>query len=310
MKSRFIYTYNSRTEEESLCALEMRTFFGKEGIEGALRSSIKISPDRSPFLKERIEILYESPSLKGLLKQISTLPPFTGSCKVQFVKNRLLQAPSFAERKSLEKAAAGVLHGKVNLSKPDFLFAVFPTADSWVFGHLHLQSPVWKNHEQKPFSYSTALPVRTARSVANIAVPAPENVRAVDPCCGIGTVLIEARSMGIAMEGSDMNPKIMHGLRRNLEHFGYLPDTEIADMRTIQESYDAAVIDMPYNLCSVLPAQAKLEMLHAARRFTKRLVLVTIEPIDLLVKKAGFTIIDRGTAGKNKSFYREVIVCE
>ncbi|SDO44429.1 TRM11 family SAM-dependent methyltransferase [Alkalicoccus daliensis] len=309
MNNTFIYTYNARAEEESLCALELRAFFVEEGSGGSLRSSISLDPGRSPFLKEKIEVLYESATWEALLEKLRAHPPLTASFKVQFVKNHALPT-SFEDRKQREIAAAGMLDGKINLADPAHLFAIFPAQNSWVFGPLTCGSSAWKKQEQKPHSYSTALPVRVARSAANIAVPNPSGIYAIDPCCGIGTVVIEARSMGIQMDGSDVNPKVMYGLRKNLSHFGFAPDTALQDMRMIEKSYDAAVIDMPYNLCSVLPEETKLEMLQSARNFTQRLVIITIEPLDHLLKKAGFAIIDRGTAGKNKMFSREILVCE
>ena len=49
-------------------------------------------------------------------------------------------------------------------------------------------------------------------------------------------------------------------------------------------------------------------MLESARRFAKKVVVVTVEPIDEILIKAGFTIVDRAVAKKGL-FTREVIVC-
>ncbi|GAA3334615.1 hypothetical protein GCM10020331_103270 [Ectobacillus funiculus] len=73
--------------------------------------------------------------------------------------------------------------------------------------------------EKKPHSYSTSLSTRVARAVANIAVPDPTGIKAIDPCCGIGTVLVEALSMGINIVGSDINPLVLPGARENIAHF-------------------------------------------------------------------------------------------
>ena len=70
----------------------------------------------------------------------------------------------------------------------------------------------------------------------------------------MGNVLIEAFSMGIAAEGRDINPLAIRGARVNLRHYGY-DDNKVAiqDMNTLQGHYDAAILDLPYNLCSVFP---------------------------------------------------------
>ena len=74
----------------------------------------------------------------------------------------------------------------------------------------------------------------------------------------MGNVLIEAFSMGIAAEGRDINPLAIRGARVNLRHYGY-DDNKVAiqDMNTLQGHYDAAILDLPYNLCSVFPERRR-----------------------------------------------------
>ena len=85
--------------------------------------------------------------------------------------------------------------------------------DKWIFGDYVKSEAVWYRHQKKPHGYSTALNTRVARAVVNIAIPNPSNIKAIDPCCGIGTVLVEARSMGINIVGSDRNHLILPGAR-------------------------------------------------------------------------------------------------
>ncbi|WP_192892969.1 TRM11 family SAM-dependent methyltransferase [Planococcus salinus] len=59
-----------------------------------------------------------------------------------------------------------------------------------------------------------------ARAVANIAVSEPAGVKAIDPCCGIQTKLVEALSMGIDIVRRDINPIVIHGSRENIAYFG------------------------------------------------------------------------------------------
>jgi tRNA G10 N-methylase Trm11 len=147
-----------------------------------------------------------------------------------------------------------------------------------------------------------------ARAVVNIAVPDPLGVKAIDPCCGIGTVLIEARSMGIDIVGYDLNPLAVIGARANLAHLGLECSVAIGDIRFIQGSFDAAILDLPYNLCSVSSPDDQLEMLQSARGFARKVVIITTEFIDALITNAGFVIQDRCVVKKG-SFSRQVIVC-
>lgn len=59
----FIYTYAFREDERSLCYMEMRSLFGVESQFNILKSTTKIDPSRSPFIKERIEVMYEGDDL-------------------------------------------------------------------------------------------------------------------------------------------------------------------------------------------------------------------------------------------------------
>ncbi|WP_192892967.1 hypothetical protein [Planococcus salinus] len=47
----------------------MRSFFGKDTETKIIKSSCGIDPSRSPFIKERIEGLFEATALPDILKQ-------------------------------------------------------------------------------------------------------------------------------------------------------------------------------------------------------------------------------------------------
>ena len=105
---------------------------------------------------------------------------------------------------------------RADFQHPDRLFGVMNVNGGWVFGEYVKSEAVWFRHQKKPNGYSTALNTRVARAVVNIAIPNPNGIKAIDPCCGIGTVLVEARSMGIDMVGSDRNQLILPGARENM----------------------------------------------------------------------------------------------
>ncbi|WP_084783401.1 TRM11 family SAM-dependent methyltransferase [Bacillus dakarensis] len=306
----YIYTFSYRKgEEESLCTLEMRSLFRKVSETSILESEIKVDPSRSPFIKERVEVVCESTHLEEIFMQIEALPLMGETFKVIFVKNPDLEKVEFAERRKIEREVGLRIPGEAELVKPEKMFGIMFVNGRWVFGPYVKNEAIWHQHQQKPNGYSTALSTRVARAVVNIAVPNPSGIKAIDPCCGIGTVLVEALSMGIDIDGSDINPLILQGTRENIAHFGFQGEVVKRDVRNVEKNYDVAIIDLPYNLCSVISPEEQLEMLQSARRFAKKLVVVTVEPIDPIIEKAGFDIVDRGVATKSR-FVREVIVCE
>lgn len=303
----YIYTYASYEDERSLVALEMHSLFGVESETSILESQVKIDPSRSPFIKERISVIFEGDSLQALLKQVATFQVSGERFKVIYVKNGSMEV-AFEERRAIEKEVGLHINGVAEIHHPDRLFAVMNLNGRWVFGDYLESESVWFRHQQKPHSYSTALNTRVARAVVNIAIPDPSGIKAIDPCCGIGTVLVEALSMGIEMVGSDRNPLVLRGARENIAHFGLTCEVKLADIRDITNYYDVAIIDLPYNLCSVITPEEQLEMLQSARRFANKVVIVTVEPIDEILIKAGFVVFDRAVVKKG-SFTREVIVC-
>jgi tRNA G10 N-methylase Trm11 len=307
----YIYTFACSEDERSLCALEMRSLFGEASHTNVLESPVKIDPSRSPFIKERIAVIYKADSPEDLFTQVETLQLSGATFKVNYVKNSgqsKSEQAGFEKRRAIERELGLHINGIADLRQPDRLFGVINVNEIWVFGEYVKSEAIWFRHQQKPNGYSTALSTRVARAVVNIAVPNPNGIKAIDPCCGIGTVLVEARSMGIDMVGSDRNQLILPGAQENMTHFGLNCEINLADMRDITSHYDVAIIDLPYNLCSVITPEEQLEMLQRARWFANKVVVVTVEPIDEVLLKAGFSIIDRAVAKKGL-FIREVIVC-
>ena len=307
-----IYNYAWEENETSLCAMEMRALFGVESESSIVESQIVIDPSRSPFIRERIDILCEGGSLQDLANRVAEIPPLKTTFKVVFVQEPDFlndEKVRFAERRKIEREVGLSIPGEADLVNPDKIYAVMYANGRWVFGEYFKNEAVWLKHQWKPNSYSTALSTRVARAVVNIAAPDPAGKKVIDPCCGIGTVLIEALSMGIDIAGSDINPLVLPGVQENMDYFGLNGEVALRDIREVREKYDAAIIDLPYNLCSVITPEEQLEMLQSARRISDRLVLVTIEPVDSVIETAGFKIVDRCVVTKG-NFSREIILCE
>lgn len=307
----FIYTYVRQTDEHDLCRLEMRAFFGFDSPSNVIKSKRKIHPSRSPFMKERLEVLFSGSNLEEITKQASeivTHQTFKVTClnSIALDTTAKLHHP---ERRLIEREIGEVIQGDPDLLEPEVNFGVVLLEGVWHFGIIEESEPIWRFHMQKPHMYSTALSTRVARAVANIAVPHPEGVRAIDPCCGIGTVLVEARSMDIDIVGRDINPLVCFGSRKNLAHFGLEGEVVIGPIAEVTDTYDAAIIDMPYNLFTHITAEGQLNILKDARRITAKLVVVTIEPMDHMITEAGFEIVDRCVAKKG-TFKRQIVVCE
>lgn len=275
----------------------------------AVGSTVCIPPGRSPFIKQRLDIQVTADSLEELVAIASQLDPLHETFKVICLKTE--HGPDYQEQRKIERQIGAVIRGIPDMKQPALRWGTAWSSGRWVLGRLYEADAAWLQHQNKPRQYSTALSIRSARAAVNIAVPVTEGIRAVDPCCGIGTVLLEARSMGIDMEGFDKNPLAVTGARENLLHFGYADVVRIADMRSLSKHYDTAIIDFPYNLCSVMPAEELLEMLVAARGLADRALFIFAadQPVEQQLAAAGWAAADSCSISKG-AFTRRMIRCE
>lgn len=306
----YLYTYACSPEEEPLCQMEMRSLFGYDAGPYVSLSQKKIEPERSPFIRERIEVLFEGDSYQSIAEQAKSLSIGEETFKVLLIKdNDLEERLSLQERRSIERKIGLSIQGVAELKHPTHLFAVIPYKGVWYFGRYKKGEAVWLKHQHKPREYSTALSTRMARAVVNIAVPKIEGTKVIDPCCGIGTVLIEALSMGINITGRDIKALPAMGARDNIAYFGYECDVMKGPIEEVMDHYDSAIIDLPYNLCHAASPEEQLSILIHANRIAERIVVVTGEPIDAMIKQAGLIIIDRCEA-KKPGFTREILLCK
>lgn len=239
-------------------------------------------------MKERVEVMYEGDDLESILKQVEQIDLAGATFKVIFVKINDLVGENkieYGERRLIERDLGMHIEGEADVRNPERVFGIVPLGGRWYFGHYVESEPVWYHHIKKPRSYSTSLSTRVARSVANIAVPNPEGVKAIDPCCGIGTVVVEALSMGINIVGRDISPLVAIGARENIAHFGFEGTITKGPIEEITENYDVAIIDMPYDLFTHATPENQLSILSSARRIAKKVVVVTMETMDDMIMK-------------------------
>ncbi|ULL13977.1 RNA methyltransferase [Paenibacillus sp. H1-7] len=303
----YVYTYACHEDELPLCRLEHRSLFCCDpGDAGYVVSRREVDPSRSPFTKLRLAVRYDTDSLEQMAQSVEQLSLRSATFKVVYVETG--GTVDYDRQRAVERLLGSHIRGKAEMRRPQRTFGIAHIEGRWLFGECSRNEAVWLRHNEKPQQYSTALSTRVARAVANIAVPEPAGTRAIDPCCGIGTVVLEALSMGIDIVGNDINPLAVRGARVNLAHYGHPNVVSLGDIRRIEGHYDVAIVDLPYNLCSVLTTGEQLEMLTSARRLAGRAVIIATDMIDEAIEQAGFVIADRCEVRKGR-FVRHIFVC-
>lgn len=309
---KYLYTFGYRPEEQALCQLEMRMFFGYDNSLNYLLSERYVEPKRSPFMRECLQVQITANSFDELLNLLNHFVTMEDTFKVICLHRERVGTEekwSLAKRREVERTVGMQLSGVVDLVQPDILYGVVYVSGKWLFGKLQEGEAVWLLHQKRPEEYSTALSTKHARAIVNIAVPSIEGVSVIDPCCGIGTVLVEACSMGIQITGRDKNWFVTSGSRKNLAHFGYSCEVVLGAIEEVTDHYDTAIIDMPYNVFTHSSETDKQSIIESARKLADRVVFISSEAIQSHISQAGFKIIDQSVIPKQK-FVRTVFVCE
>lgn len=309
----YIYVYACHTTERELCRLELGSLFGQPPHHDHLyMATRRIEPGQSAFIRLRLEVLMRSSVWEDICEYASQLRLTEGQTfKVHCLKEND-KALEYSERRQLERQLGMLVQGTARMKNPDCILGLTYIEGEWVLGICEDSDRSWLERRHKPYNYSTGLPMVAVRALINIALPDAEGRTLIDPCCGMGNVLIEALHMGINAQGVDMNPLAIQGARTNLKHYGYGEEyVTLGDMNHITARYDAAVLDMPYNLCSVQSVKDREEMLASLRRMTDCAIVISMESIQESLGQAGWTVMAtaRLYKGEKSSMVREIYVC-
>ncbi len=304
-----LYIVNYPTPEEELCHLEMKVVFGKELKDKMLFSDIKFNSSNSPFIKTRLDIIYEKDSVEEILEEIKKDKNIYNNFKLEYVRLNNLDNVPYEERLKIIKKISMNIQGCHNFKNPEFSFGITKVDDKWLFGIDNKNDYKWHSHDNKPCSYSNSLGVKVAKAVVNIANGGSKDKTIIDPCCGVGTTLVEALDAGYLIEGYEINKQIAKNANINLEFYGFDSIVVNDDMHNIQKNYDSSIVDIPYGLFSHTSEDEQRKIIETARRISKRMVMISFEEHDLMIEEAGFKIIYQCTVTKGK-FKRFIVVAE
>lgn len=305
---KYFYSINYPIFEENLCKMEMKYLFEKVPDEKYLFSSYYVNPSRSPFIKDMISIIYEESSLELIIDRIIEDKLSYDDFKVCYIKLENGNV-NYEERLRSIREIGLVIIGQSEMHNPKVMLGLTKIDDKWIFGEYERNDYEWHIHDKKPCSYSNSISLRVARALVNIAVKNNLDCKLIDPCCGVGTVVIEAISMGINVVGYELNDSIADNAQKNLEFFGYKNVITNGNMHNIKEKYDVAIVDLPYGLFTPTTIKEQTDIMRTARRISNKLVIVTFEDMDKDIIEAGFEIIDRCYVCKGR-FKRYINICK
>lgn len=309
--NRYLYSFSYDNTERELCKLESRAIFNKEEKNKLLFSDIKVEPSSSAFIKSRLDITSSSKDYSTLINEIKKEKIRVEGFKVEYLAFDGITL-EYAERLEKLKDIGYSIEGYPDYYNPTITYGLCYYEGIWCFGTLIKNGFTWYKHKQKPRSYSSSISINIAKALVNIASGANKELKLLDVCCGVGTIMLEACFAGNDIEGCDINWKICRDARENLSHFNYTAKIYRSDIKDINHRYDAAIIDLPYNLLSFATDNDILHILESAAEITNRLVIVSTSEIAKEIKHTGFAISDFCSVSKRgkANFTRRIWVCE
>lgn len=303
-----LYVLNYNLEESEMCALEMRRVFNADASCKYFFSSYEQNVTNSLFTKYRLDIICEADSLENLIDEILGNNIYYEDYKVQYV-DVCGYEKGYRERCRIAGLVGEEMPGMFSLDNPSILLGVCEITGTWYFGELFKNTQDWHKHDDKPHQFSTALPVRQARSIVNIAVGNNPKKKLVDPCCGVGTVILEACGLGYDIEGFELHYPVKQGALKNVEYYGYTAPILRKDMKEIDKHYDTAIIDIPYGLFTHVEESEQQAIINHARKICDEIVLVSNKDMKEELEKAGFMLVDSATVTKAR-FVRYIMVAK
>ncbi len=308
---RYIYTFSYDSAEAELCKLETRHIFNKEEKNRQLISNIKTEPSYSAYIKKRLDVISFSEDYSTLIDKVKKENICAEGFKVEYL---VLEndTTEYTVRLKKLKDIGWSIEGDPDYYNPSITYGLCLYDSTWYFGILIKDKFDWHKHNKKPFSFSNSIGVSIAKALVSIATKADRSKKLIDACCGVGTILLEACFAGVDIDGCDINWKATRDARKNLAHFNYTSTVYRSDIKDIKHRYDAAILDLPYNLYSRSSDEDVLHIIKSSAELTDRLIIVSTSDITDFIHSTGFSITDQCSVGKRgqTNFARKIWVCE
>lgn len=255
-------------------------------VHGITLSDICVDARRGAYLKNCMEILFETTNINELYANLRSADLYADEFRVSVVKKpRNLDVNSMAFARKI----GSFIGGKPNLSSPQVVFLTVVTSEKIWFGRVLSESDsIWQEYTQRPYVTSSSLPARLALALVNLVASPGEHL--LDPCCGTGTIVMSAAHYGIRATGTDINPRMVGVTTKNLEHYGLKADVRLEDARYIEGTFDAVVTDLPYGISLVKDTVATTEILSNLRTCSPKSAFIDTHDISQQLMDLGYKV--------------------
>lgn len=303
----YIYETNYFENDFELYKLEMKCLFDRE-IKDKMIVSEKLYPaNRSVYFRSRIDVIAYDKDQDTLITKVKKLNLEHEGFKIIFYKSDYFD-DNYEEKKQLMSKIGYEIKGYPDMKNPLILLGITKYQGVYYFGYYHKNKREYEKYAHKPYSYSSGLSVNNCRSVVNIGIKDNLNLRLIDPCCGVGGILLQAKDLGLNIKGIELNELIAKNAQVNLVHFGF--DKKIVDHNDMLNEigeYDVCLLDIPYGYFNPFELEEQIKILNKAATLCQKLVLVSNTNMDDILLKSDFKVVDKAWVKKN-SFIRYITV--
>jgi tRNA G10 N-methylase Trm11 len=241
-------------------------------------------------------------TLDRLVKEIAEMTFGAQDFRIEFL--RLSERIQVRQYEAII-AVANAIDASPNLDAPRHRFLLAVQDDGLWFGEILTEADgSYVRHTAKPYRTSSSLPSRLSRALVNLVVPPARTI--LDLCCGTGSILFEAQAIGVTAYGADWNPRMVGMSRKNLAHFGYAANVELADAREWNRTADALVTDLPYGRRLAMDSQVVRGILAHATCLAPVAVYVAGSDISDWLREAGYGDIEVFHVSKGARFTRYI----
>lgn len=162
---------------------------------------------------------------------------------------------------------------KVNLTNPEAEFHVIRN-QLYEKVYTNRKNYLKRNPKFRPGFHPAACSAKLARILVNLA---GNSKNILDPFCGTGGIIIEARLMGVKAEGSDLNREMVEKTKINLKHYKIKAKVLQKDALKIKGKYDSIVTELPFGITTKIESSIEKllnDFMKVAKKTTKKLIIV------------------------------------
>lgn len=253
---------------------------------------------RSAYIRWGARHIAHAPTLDALTDAVAADPPRGPDFRIDFTS---LGGAEQVKRRDAIVAVADVLPDYPNLDNPRHVFALVQRDDGFWFGQVVGEcAHDYAKHRERPYRTSAAMPPRLARALLNIVSPPAKRV--VDPCCGTGTIVLEAAALGLDVQAGDINARMVGMTRENAARFGHSIEPREGDAATWETTADAVVTNLPYGHNLDASEENIRGILEAGWRVAPLGVYVTPHDLGDVLRDVGYESVEMLRHPKHTGF--------